>query len=420
MNYAKHIGNAAGFSLIELVVVVVVIGILATVAMNSMTSGLDDLRRVKTEREMDLLSNAIVGDPSAIASGKRSDFGYIGDIGAFPPNLTALIQNPGGYATWNGPYLAPGFVQDTAGYKTDAWGKSYTYSGGPTITSSGSGSTITKKIADAASDYLSNTYRGEVRDSFDSLPGAIYAESVTVAITVPNGSGGTATTSVHPDGAGAFAFNALPVGVHPMRIVYEPNADTLTRYLTILPRHKSDPPDIFYFATAYFGPGAPVVCGGYGADTLRPTGTGTINELNTSGCAVTWQCVDDVTPDYNSTYAESDGTSWDTDLYETAEPTDTSCTVSRVTVYAVARKFVKDADIRTAIGIDDDLYEGSSRDLDDSYETFSTSYSVNPATGTDWTWQDVITLEVGVSLRASKSTHPARCTAVWVVVEYGN
>ena len=144
--------DSRGFSLIELIVVILVLGIVASIAMKSMTASVDDMRRSGTEREMEILAKAIVGDPAMIQNGGRVDFGYVGDVGAFPSNLQALYQNPGGYSTWHGPYLPPGFDQDSTGFKLDEWGQPYAYSGGITITSSGGGTAMTKKIADAGSD----------------------------------------------------------------------------------------------------------------------------------------------------------------------------------------------------------------------------------------------------------------------------
>ncbi|MDD3732715.1 MAG: prepilin-type N-terminal cleavage/methylation domain-containing protein, partial [candidate division Zixibacteria bacterium] len=105
-----------GFSLIELTVIMVVIGIMLAVAMKSMTTVTEDIRRTKTLQEMESLAKGITGNPDITAGGLRSDFGYIGDIGAFPPGLQALVTNPG-YSTWHGPYLPAGFVQDTDGYR---------------------------------------------------------------------------------------------------------------------------------------------------------------------------------------------------------------------------------------------------------------------------------------------------------------
>jgi len=288
-----------GFSLIELTIVIVVIGILVAVAMQSMTALVEDSRRVKTEREMEMLANAIVGNPSAMNGSLRSDFGYVGDIGAFPPNLQALYQNPGGYATWDGPYIPSGFTQDSTGFKTDEWGTLYGYSGGVTITSTGSGTTFTKKIADATSDYLLNTLNGTIKDANDSVPGPVYDDSVDIKVTIPNGSGNTVTKTYRPDSTGIFTLDSLPVGTYPLRIIYTPNVDTLFRYITILPRHRSNL--TYKFASGYFSsggsgpsgmlelvPGTESIYGGdcdkIKFDIVNNTGT----DINVSSIKLTW------------------------------------------------------------------------------------------------------------------------------------
>jgi type II secretory pathway pseudopilin PulG len=239
-----------GFGLIEMLVLIVVVGIMVSIAMQSMNSLVKDARHTKTEREMEMLARAIVGDPSIMNSGARSSFGYVGDVGSFPPNLQALYQNPGGFATWDGPYISPTFTQDSVGFKLDEWGQPYTYSGGINITSTGSGTTMTRKISDALPDYLLNTLQGTVTDSAGSPPGSVYADSVGIVITVPNGTGNTTTRTYRPDSTGAFALDSLPVGMHSLRVIYTPNVDTLYRYVTILPRHKSS--RTYRFADSYF------------------------------------------------------------------------------------------------------------------------------------------------------------------------
>jgi prepilin-type N-terminal cleavage/methylation domain-containing protein len=247
--------NQRGMSLIELTIMLVVISILAAVAMKSMTSSIEDMRRVKTERELDRLADAIVGDPALTADGHRSDFGYVGDVGAFPPNLSALVTNPG-YSTWNGPYVAAAYAEDTNGFKIDDWGNAYAYSGGLTISSSGHGTAITKKLADAASDYLLNSYSGTIKDRSDSVPGATKRDSVSIQVSFPNGAGGTTTKTYTPSTAGSFQLDSLPVGKHLLRFVYTPTHDTLSRFITILPRHRTGDIVIFKFGTTCFSSGS--------------------------------------------------------------------------------------------------------------------------------------------------------------------
>jgi len=247
---ARRHPDCSGFGLIEMLVLIIVIGIMVSIAMQSMNSLVKDARHTRTEREMDMLARAIVGNPSIMNGGARSSFGYVGDVGAFPPNLQALYQNPGGYATWDGPYISPTFAQDSVGFKLDEWGQVYSYSGGVAIISTGSGSTMTRKITDALSDYLLNTFDGTVADSAGSTPGSIYDDSVDIVITVPNGAGSMITKTYRPDSTGAFVLDSLPVGTHSLRVIYTPNVDTLYRYVTILPRHKSS--RTYRFADSYF------------------------------------------------------------------------------------------------------------------------------------------------------------------------
>ena len=253
-NMSRLLKNNQGFSLIELTIAIIIIGVLVGLVLQSMTSVVGDARRIKTERELEQLAIAIVGDANLTQGGGRTDFGYVGDIGSFPPNLNALYNNPGGHSTWDGPYIPSGFTQDSTGLKTDEWGAAYNYSGGVTITSTGSGSTITKKIARSAQDYLLNVINGTVRDGADSLPGVTFRDSVDIEITVPNGSGGTLTKSYNPDSVGNFRLDSLPVGTHKLRIIYTPNVDTIFRYLTVYPRHKSG--KTYKFASNYFTGGS--------------------------------------------------------------------------------------------------------------------------------------------------------------------
>ncbi len=406
-----------GLSLIELLVMIVVIGILLAVAMQSMTTTVDDMRRISTEREMEALARAIAGDPGLGGGSGRNDFGYLGDVGAFPPNLAALQTNPG-FAAWNGPYLPPGFAEDTDGFLHDEWGQTYGYDGALTITSSGGSATLLKKIPGNAADYLSNSFEGLVLDSDGAVPGSVYSDSVNVALLAPNGSGSLSYVTSQPDSAGSFSLAPLPVGTHLFQVVYAPMADTLTRYVTINPRHRNDPAPEYRFASSYFSGGTG--CSGSGADTLRPAGGGAWDELLADGCSVTWQCVADVTADDDGSFAESNGTAWTASTFSLPDPIDTLCMITSVRLVYRARRFVKDAEAMGRIRVNGVDHDGPVETLADSYQTFSTTWTNNPATGSSWEWDDIASLEAGVSLMGTRATHPARCTQVMLIVEYSS
>jgi hypothetical protein len=122
---------------------------------------------------------------------------------------------------------------------------------------------MTRQSADAAADYLRTGGRGRVRDLNDSLPGDTYRDSVDIAVSIPNGAGGTVTKTYHTNATGGFVMDSLPVGTHPLRVIYTPEADTLFRYLTVLPRHKGGVE--FQFASAHFSSTPPA---SPSADTL--------------------------------------------------------------------------------------------------------------------------------------------------------
>lgn len=224
-----------GFTLIELALIIVIIGIVATIAMRSMQPAVDQSRIDATMEEMETLAQAIVGNKDLVSEGIRSDFGYIGDVGALPPNLEALVANPGGYATWEGPYVLNDFVENPDDFKRDAWGNEYAYSGGVAIMSSGNGSPLTKQFAGSVDDLMANTVRGNVFDGLGGAPGDS-ASGVNVIIYYPDGTGGYGASSVNPSASGQFSFsNMIPIGNHLIRAIYTSAGDTTSDYITVLP-----------------------------------------------------------------------------------------------------------------------------------------------------------------------------------------
>lgn len=222
----------SGFTLIEVVAVIIVIGILAAFATRTFVQTIETARYEATYEEMDGLIRAMVGNSDIYSDGIRSDFGYVGDIGALPFNLEALASNPGGYKTWDGPYIVGDF--SSLGFCNDAWGSRYIYSD-TLLRSIGAGVIIDKRIVGDLSQILENAVRGIVFDASNERPGSVFKDSLVLALSYPNGAGAITNVEVNPTGSGRFDFPGIPIGNHLLTAVYLPDSDTVFYPVTILP-----------------------------------------------------------------------------------------------------------------------------------------------------------------------------------------
>ena len=222
-----------GFTLIELIIVIIIVGIMTTVAVRKLSTSLETAKYEHTKKELDALDAAMVGDPNFFARGARTDFGYVGDVGALPPNLDALVTNPGGFTTWDGPYISRGVDLDE--FKQDGWKSAYVYSD-TLIRSTGSGSNIDKVIAASSSALLGNSVQGYIVDADDEMPGATYRDSLVIRLTYPDGSGNVATSTTSPTADGSFSFSGVPIGNQRLSVIYTPDNDTTTYTISVTPQ----------------------------------------------------------------------------------------------------------------------------------------------------------------------------------------
>ena len=229
-----------GYTLVELVVVIIIVAVLASVTMRSMRGATDIARTEETKQELDQLAWAIAGNQERVSGGSITDFGYVGDVGALPDSLGALVVNPGGYSTWNGPYIRDEFTNGSGDteYRIDAWGQVYSYSGGVTITSSGGGSAITRQIANTVDDLLYNTVSLTVTDLNNTPPGSAYRDSIKFVLTYPNGSGSTISVAKFPGSDGYIQFDSIPIGQHQLQKIYIPSSDTSVCRVTVNPASR--------------------------------------------------------------------------------------------------------------------------------------------------------------------------------------
>ena len=222
-----------GFTLVELVMVIIIVGIIATIGIRTMSGSIESAKYEHTKKEMQQLVYAICGNPDIYTNGSRSNYGYVGDIGALPPNLDALVSSPG-YSTWHGPYINSDGNDD---YKKDAWNVNYEYSG-TLLRSTGSGNNIDKALPVTSSELFNNNISGYIVDADNNSPGTTYIGSLLLILEYPDGGGNMITMTTLPDKNGAFSFGNVPVGSHRFKAIYIPDSDTITGIVAVTP--KSD------------------------------------------------------------------------------------------------------------------------------------------------------------------------------------
>ena len=414
----KLISSDKGIALIDVIITIVIAGILAAVALRSVVTISDTARVEETKAELEELEYAIVGNSKLYNDNTRGDFGFVGDVGAMPPNLDALFSNPGGYATWKGPYVKSRLEQDPTGYKTDAWGTNYTYTGGVSITSTGSGSNIVREFGQATTDFTSNGVDGLILDLDGTPPGAIYNDSVSVRLTTPNGSGGYATSTTIPDNGGYFSFNSIPIGNHDITIIYLPGDDTLKRFVSVLP--KSRPYTEYRLSeNVWFDTTSGSSGGGSAVVTIRPNGNGPSSDNASSGCGSNWQCVDEVSSDGDASFVNGGVYyTWTTDVYAATNPS-VSGTIDSLKIFVLVRDVPGDPGdrhFRTAVRTAGTNYFSSIFDVAGvtSYTTYSTTYINNPNTSSPWSWAEINAIHIGISIYDDD----VRCTQVWADIYY--
>ena len=170
-----------------------------------------------------------------------------------------------------------------------------------------------------------------------------------------------------------------------------------------------------------------LTAGAPATETLRPEAagdeTGIAVQEPTSG--EHWDKVDEATSDDDSTYIQSNSSSWQEDLYNTANSTVGSGTINYVKVYMVAKSLNTPGQTSAYVQIKTNgaEYDGTPEQVTTSYATYSYQWNTNPSTNTTWTWDEINALQIGAGLRRALASGPPSgrytlCTQVYAEISY--
>jgi len=130
-----------------------------------------------------------------------------------------------------------------------------------------------------------------------------------------------------------------------------------------------------------------------------------------------WKQVDEVTADDDATFVYQAITAWSEDHYTFPAHSDGSGTINNIKVYCRMVGLGGTEQSKCLAYVNSVLYYGDVETLTTSWASYSKTWTKNPNTGLDWTWDNIDALIIGVALNNNNGT-VAKCTQVYVEVDY--
>lgn len=123
----------------------------------------------------------------------------------------------------------------------------------------------------------------------------------------------------------------------------------------------------------------------------------------------------------DGTYVYTTSTSYVRDIYTTANHTTENGPISSVTFsYRIkTATWAQYAYAKPVFKINGTVYEGTEQSEGDNaaFHTKTQEYTTNPDTGVPWTWDDIDSAQIGVTLKGTGGVQ-AQCADIWLTVNY--
>lgn len=239
-----------------------------------------------------------------------------------------------------------------------------------------------------------------------------YQRQYYLTITSPVGTPTGQTTGWHNAGASITSTIAAFTNTfaNPSKVDYTPNGWTGT----------GSAPTSGTGATVTFtlNSASSITWKWIGVLTLYPSGTGSsvLSRITSDGYSSNWQCVSDVDRPDSNNYVYRASSSSQTDLYLLPNSGITTGTINTVTAFIRAQRSGSSSGptARTVLSLSGSTLSGASDvTLSSSWANYQTAYSGG------LTWNDINNnLQAGVRLASGSTSNSARCTLVWVVVNF--
>jgi len=218
---------------VEVMLVIILVSLLAGITVPMVRDSSNATKYEATREKMEKIREAMIGTDSVDNSGRRHQFGYVGDWGGLPVALSSLVaaQTPAWALDtaqaigvgWRGPYLEDRYV-GPEGVSKDKWGFTFVYNTAaspPTLTSLGAdnknGGAIYDK--DLVMELSTTAWRGQVYGFV--MDHNVAQPSKTVQLRYPR-AGALTTQSSITDANGAFSFTQVPYGVRSVTVTGAP------------------------------------------------------------------------------------------------------------------------------------------------------------------------------------------------------
>ncbi len=152
---------------------------------------------------------------------------------------------------------------------------------------------------------------------------------------------------------------------------------------------------------------------------FRPNATGfhTNMDYSNEGAATTWECVNEASPDEDTTYIRQNvGARYAPISFNLNNPTTEAGAINYVSIFARGKRTSGLANMRSLIRLAGTDKTGTTNTMGSGYVTYSDIHPLTPADDA-WTWADISNLEAGVSIYVSAPAG-ARVTQIYVLVNY--